>query len=89
MSFSQFTKSSVGREEKKEEFSQENIMREYEELKSMNNDQLTSRLFEEVAKQKRDGTFDFNALSQSVESLKNYIPEETYINLKKLLENLR
>ncbi len=91
MSFSEFTKQKVEKEERitSKGMTEEEVRKRYDELKSMDNGQLTATLFEEVAKQKREGTFDYNSLVQSVENIKGFIPQKTYNELKNLLENLR
>lgn len=91
MSFSEFTKQKVEKEEKKtsHEMTEEDVKKRYEELRAMDNSQLTATLFEEVAKQKREGTFDYNSLLASVENIRGLIPQKTYNELKNLLENLR
>lgn len=85
MNFSEFTKQKI----EDQTLKQDDVMKKYEELKSLNNNQLTAKLFEEVAKQKQEGTFDYNSLVQSVESIKNFVPSNTYQNLKGMLENLK
>ena len=91
MSFSEFTKQKVEKEEKKtrHEMTEEDVKKRYEELRAMDNSQLTATLFEEVAKQKREGTFDYNSLLASVENIRGLIPQKTYNELKNLLESLR
>lgn len=91
MSFSEFTKQKVEKEEKKtsHEMTEEDVKKRYEELRAMDNSQLTATLFEEVAKQKREGTFDYSSLLASVENIRGLIPQKTYNELKNLLENLR
>ncbi len=92
MNFSEYTKQpqqEEKREERAKSMSEEDVMKQYEELKSMNNSQLTARLFDEVARQKRDGIFDYASLAQSVENIKEYLPQKTYQNLKNMLDNLR
>jgi len=74
---------------KPEEKPEEKVQATYEELKNLSNDELTSRLYNEVAKQKSNGTFDYNMLNNSVESIKGYIPTETYENIKRMLESLK
>lgn len=73
----------------KDEEVQEDIYREYDKIKNMSESQAQSKLMEEVFKQKQNGTFDFNALANQVESLKGYLPEKDYLNLKGMLENLK
>lgn len=92
MNFSEYTKKpqqEKQREESVKSVSEEDVMKQYEELKGMDNSQLTARLFDEVARQKKDGTFDYASLAQSVENIKGYLPQKTYQSLKNMLDNLR
>ena len=68
---------------------EDDLMQEYDKLKDLSGDELNKRLFDEVKKQKREGTFDFDSLNQSVESVKGYMSEETYKNIKGILETLK
>ena len=91
MNFSDFTKQKM-KEDKKEEkkkLTEEDARRTYEELKDLNNDELTNRLYEEVRKQKADGSFNYDMLSDSVESIRGFLDPGTYENIRKLLETLR
>lgn len=73
----------------KKTFTETDVRKTYDELKDLNSDQLSERLFNEVAKQKQDGTFNYDMLSNSVDSIKGYLPEETYKNLKDILKTLK
>ena len=77
---SQFSPSEKTREELKEK---------YDTYKNMNSSELNAQLYKEVARQKSSGTFDYNALSNMVESLRGSIPEGDYNNIKRILESLR
>ena len=68
---------------------QEKINQIYQQYKNMDSSSLAEALASTVAKQKADGIFDYNLLNQSVEAVRAYLPEQTYQNLKNLLENLR
>ena len=70
--------------------SNEDILREkYDEFMGMSQEELSNRLFSEVASQKQKGTFNYEKLLQMVESLHGSIPEEYYNNIKRILESLR
>ena len=90
MNFSEFTKQKIHSEDPKQKnLNKDDALKTYEELKDLNSDQLTKRLFSEVKKQKSEGTFNYDMLSASVESIRPYMSNETYLNLKKLLESLK
>lgn len=68
---------------------EEDIRKKYEELKDLSSDDLSKRLFEEVANAKRLGTFDYATLAHSIDNMRAFLPNETYENMKRLLETLR
>ncbi len=61
----------------------------YEELKNCSADELMSRLEKEIKTQKENGTFDFDGLWSTIERIKIYLPNQTYQNMLKIIENLR
>ena len=87
-SFSKFC-SQNNDKEKREKSTNEKIQETYDNLKDLNEDELSSKLYEEVKKQKEDGVFDYSALAENVERLKPFIPAETYQNMKNMLEKIK
>ena len=85
MNFSDYLKN----ENKTTKTSEDDLKKAYDDLKDKSPEELNKRLFDEVKKQKSEGTFNFDALSQSVESIKGYMSEETYKNIKSILETLK
>ena len=65
------------------------IKQKYDEFKNMSQDQLNQTLLNEVAKQKRNGNFDYQALSSMIDSLQGVLPASDFQNIKRLLESLR
>ena len=76
-------------EQKNNKTNEEILKEKYDEYSQMNQEELSNKLFSEVASQKQKGTFDYNKLVQMVESLRGSIPEENYNNIKRILENLK
>ena len=74
---------------KKENKKQEDLQSTYEELKNMNYDELTQRLYNEVKLQKQNGSFNYESLCQSIESIRPFISNETYHNMKNMLEKIK
>lgn len=72
-----------------EEKINEDVMSKFNEFKDMNQSQLSQKLFEEVARQKSNGTFDFHALENMLEAIKGNLSENDYQNVKRMLELLR
>ena len=65
------------------------IVKEYNKIKDLSQQEINAKLFDEVAKQKRDGTFDYQKLEQMVENLKGGLSEQDYKNVKRMLELLK
>lgn len=65
------------------------VMQEYDKLKNLSHEEASAKLYQEVYKQKQNGTFDFENLSRQVEGLKSFLPEKDFANLKRILETLR
>ena len=72
-----------------ENVSEEQIKEKFNEYKNLSHDELSNELFKEVARQKNQGTFDYQKLNSMVESLKGALPEESFNNMKRILESLK
>ena len=70
-------------------FSQDDLKKSYDEFSKLDNGSLSARLAQEVKKRKDEGSFDAEMLIRSVESVRAFLPDETYQNLKNLIENLK
>ncbi len=68
---------------------EEKLKSTYDDLKNLDSDSLSYKLAEEVKKQKEEGTFNFDLIKSSIESMRPFLTNETYINLKQILENLK
>lgn len=69
--------------------SEEELRNKFDEYKDMSKEQLNSQLFSEVARQKAEGSFDYNKLAEMVENLRGALPEQDYNNIKRILESLK
>lgn len=78
-----------GEKENAEDNAQRELKNKYNTFKNMNKEQLNVQLMQEVARQKSSGSFDYEALSNMVESLKGALPEKDYQNVKRILESLK
>ena len=65
------------------------IKDKFDIYKDMSKEQLNNELLKEVKKQKENGSFDFNALSNMVENLRGILPASEYENIRRILENLK
>lgn len=65
--------------------SRDELEKKVEEYKSMNESELKSELFRQVAQQKREGKFNINALREMAQSVRGVVGEESYKNICALL----
>lgn len=64
-------------------------MDKYNELKDLSHDDLSKKLIDEVARQKQNGTFNYNQILQTMEGLRGFMPQENYENMKRILDTLK
>lgn len=75
--------------EHKSQKSEQDIKSRYDELKDLDRDSLQAKLNEEVAAQKANGTFNYELLQSSLESMRAFLPPENYQNLQRLLQSIK
>lgn len=73
----------------KENITEKDLMDKYNQYKDLDSNQIRDELFNEVARQKANGVFDYNKLENSLDSIKGVIGEDNYQNMKKILESLK
>lgn len=68
---------------------EQDLMNLYNKYKDMDAGSLNSTLLSEVARQKSNGTFDYQKLESMLEGMKDALGETNYQNMKRILENLK
>ena len=71
---------------KKESQKVENL---YNQYKNKSEDELIEELYKHVAKQKQNGTFDYNTLSNMLEKISPLLSTQQKQKMKEILENLK
>lgn len=71
-----------------EEKEKEDINKKYEELKDLSHDELLLRLKSEIERQKESGEFNYDALISSLNAIKMYLPNETYENMIRIIDEI-
>lgn len=61
----------------------------YNRYKDMSQDDLSKELFSEVARQKSQGTFDYDRLNIMIDSIRPSLTCEQYENMKRILESIK
>ncbi len=88
MNFSNFTKQKISKTSENIN-NEEGIKDKYQKYSNMDSGQLMNELLSTVNNQKKDGTFDFDSLSNTLDSIKTSMPQETYENVKRLLNQIK
>lgn len=67
----------------------EDLMTKYNQLKGLSQDELSKRLLDEVARQKKEGTFNYLQLKSMLDGIKDMLPSDTFQNIQRILETLK
>ena len=76
------------KKEKKQK-NEEKIEDMYEKYKNFNQNDLTNELFNNIAKQKKDGTFDYEKIKNTITQIMPYLNAERQKNLLSILEKIK
>ena len=68
---------------------EQDIYQKYNQYKDLSESELNRELLNEVARQKSNGSFDYNRLASMLESIRGALGEENYRNMKRILESLK
>ena len=68
---------------------EKSVEEQYNELKDSSQEELFSKLSQEVLSQKRNGTFDYESLVKAIEKMRAFLPEQTYKNMMQILETMK
>ena len=68
---------------------EKSVEEQYNELKDSSQEELFSKLSQEVLSQKRNGTFDYESLVKAIEKMRVFLPEQTYKNMMQILETMK
>ena len=61
----------------------------YEELKDCSSNELMQKLVKEIENQKKMGLFDYDLLMNSIDKVKPYLTNETYENMRRIIDGLK
>ena len=90
MKFSDFAKNKTyERNEMSKSESNQNIENLYEKYKDYSQAELMEELAKQVAKQKKDGSFDFEKIMNSVNTILPYLNQEQKENILNLLSSIK
>ncbi len=73
----------------KKAVTEQDLQQTYEKYKDKSQNELFESLMQQVNLQKANGTFDYAALEQMVNSLQGSLPKENFENIKRIMERLK
>lgn len=73
----------------KKAITEQDLQQTYEKYKDKSQSELFETLMQQVNAQKANGTFDYFALQEMVDSLQGSLPRENFENIKRILERLK
>lgn len=73
----------------KRQVTEQDLQQTYEKYKDKSQSELFESLMQQVNLQKANGTFDYAALEQMVNSLQGSLPKENFENIKRIMERLK
>lgn len=80
---------SFDNQQKSADATEQDLMNLYNKYKDMDAGTLNSTLFSEVARQKSNGTFDYQKLESMLNGMRDALGETNYQNMKRILESLK
>ena len=66
---------------------EQDIYQKYNQYKDLSESELNRELLNEVARQKSNGSFDYNRLALMLESIRSSLGEDNYQKMKRRLES--
>lgn len=61
----------------------------YEKYKDKNEDELLKELLKNVEKQKREGSFNYQGLINTIDKILPFLSKEQNLRIKQILENIK
>ena len=91
MGFKDFCKNDSDTKIQDKNFNQSTKMVEelYDEYKDKSEDELLNELFKNVAKQKSEGTFNYEGLASTIEKVSPFLTKEQNLKIKEILKNIK
>lgn len=88
MGFKDFSKS-TNNQEKDIQAESKKAQKLYNEYKDLSQDELIAELYKHVAKQKQNGTFDYNSLCKMLGEVSPFLTEEQKQKMEQILKDLK
>lgn len=61
----------------------------YEKYKDKNEDELLNELLKNVEKQKKEGSFNYQGLINTIDKISPFLSKEQNLRIKEILENIK
>ena len=67
---------------------EKDLTKQYDEMKNLSHDELLSRLREDIKRQKANGSFNYDAMLNSLNQIRAYLPNGVYENMIRIIDEI-
>lgn len=67
---------------------EKDLTKQYDEMKNLSYDELLSRLREDIKRQKANGSFNYDAMLNSLNQIRAYLPNGVYENMIRIIDEI-
>ena len=67
---------------------EKDLTKQYDEMKNLSHDELLNRLQEDIKRQKANGSFNYDAMLNSLNQIRAYLPNGVYENMIRIIDEI-
>lgn len=67
---------------------EKDLTKQYDEMKNLSHDELLNRLQEDIKRQKANGSFNYDAMLNSLNQIRVYLPNGVYENMIRIIDEI-
>lgn len=67
---------------------EKDLTKQYDEMKNLSHDELLNRLREDIKRQKANGSFNYDAMLNSLNQIRAYLPNGVYENMIRIIDEI-
>ena len=67
---------------------EKDLTKQYDEMKNLSHDELLNRLQEDIKRQKANGSFNYDAMLNSLNQIRTYLPNGVYENMIRIIDEI-
>lgn len=67
---------------------EKDLTKQYDEMKNLSHDELLNRLREDIKRQKANGSFNYDAMLNSLNQIRAYLPNGVHENMIRIIDEI-